>query len=43
MDLGAGRTVVQLVVGGHHTCALLDDGQLCAPDPSLYPGWIVSG
>ncbi|KAJ1479246.1 regulator of chromosome condensation 1/beta-lactamase-inhibitor protein II, partial [Baffinella frigidus] len=28
VDLGAGRTVVQLAAGSHHTCALLDNGQL---------------
>jgi alpha-tubulin suppressor-like RCC1 family protein len=28
-----GRTAVQLVAGSVHTCALLDDGQLCAPRP----------
>jgi len=31
VDLG--RAVVQLVVGWRHACALLDDGQLCAPHP----------
>ncbi|KAJ1470104.1 regulator of chromosome condensation 1/beta-lactamase-inhibitor protein II, partial [Baffinella frigidus] len=28
VDLGAGRTVVQLAVGRYHNCALLDNGQL---------------
>ena len=31
VDLG--RAVVQIVAGHYHTCALLDDGQLCAPHP----------
>jgi hypothetical protein len=38
VDIGAGRTVVQLAAGGYHTCALLDDGQLCAPRPRPSPG-----
>ena len=39
VDLGPGRTVVQLVAGYYHTCALLDDGQLYAPHPLCRP-WI---
>jgi len=31
VDLGG--AVVQIVAGYYHTCALLDDGQLCAPHP----------
>ena len=37
VDLGPGRTAVQLAVGGYHTCALLDDGHLCAPRPLSPP------
>ena len=37
MDLGPGRTVVQLAVGGYHTCAMFDDGQLYASRPHLLP------
>jgi len=33
VDLGIGRTVVQFASGSFHNCALLDDGQLCAPHP----------
>ena len=39
--LGAGRTVVQLVAAGAHTCALLDDGNLYAP-PSCPPAGRVA-
>jgi len=44
VDLGPGRTVVQLVAGRRHNCALLEDGQLCvrAPPPPP-PGWVASG
>ena len=31
VDLGVGRTAVQLATGGDHTCVLLDNGQLYAP------------
>ena len=37
VDLGAGRTVVQLAAGWSHTCALLDDGKLYAPRPLSRP------
>jgi len=37
VDLGAGRTAVQLALGKYHTCALLNDGQLCAPRPPSLP------
>jgi len=37
VDLGTGRTAVQLATGGFHTSALLDDGQLCAPRPLSRP------
>ena len=33
VDLGPGRTVVQLVTGYNHNCALLDDGALCVTQP----------
>ena len=37
VDLGVGRTAVQLTTGAAHTCAVLDDGQLCAPRPLSRP------
>jgi hypothetical protein len=37
-----GGTAVQLVGGSGHTCALLGDGQLCAPRPLPAPGWVAS-
>ena len=37
VDFGPGRTVVQLVAGMRHNCALLDDAQLCAPHPLSRP------
>jgi len=37
VDLGAGRTAVQLTTGDSHTCALLDDGQLCVAPPLSRP------
>ena len=33
VDLGPGRTVVQLVTGYDHNCALLDDGALYVTRP----------
>jgi len=33
VDLGVGRTAVQLAVGSVHSCALLDDGHMYAPRP----------
>jgi hypothetical protein len=33
VDLGPGRTAVQLAAGSVHTCALLNDGLMCAPHP----------
>ena len=39
VDLGPGRTVVQLAVGADHTCALFMDGQLCVP-PHPPPLWM---
>jgi len=40
VDLGPGRTVVQLAAGYNHNCALLDDGQLYVtrPHPLSYMG-----
>jgi len=35
VDLGG--TAVQLTVGAEHTCALLHDGQMCAPRPPPLP------
>ena len=40
VDLGPGRTVVQLAAGDFNNCALLDNGQLCAPRPLSLP-WMV--
>jgi hypothetical protein len=37
VDLGAGRTVVQLAAGDWHTCALLEDEQMYAPRPPPPP------
>jgi len=37
VDLGPGRTVVQLAAGRAHTCALLEDGQLCVSPPFPSP------
>jgi len=41
VDLGPGRAVVQLAAGDDHTCALLEDGQLCVPPrpPSPWTDW----
>jgi len=39
VDLGPGRTVVQLAVGGLHNCAMLDDGQLYEPQSLSLP-WV---
>ena len=33
------RTVVKLAAGEDHTCALIDDGYLCVPLPSL--DWLL--
>jgi hypothetical protein len=43
VDLGPGRTVVQLAAGRFHNCALLQDGQLCVPPPPPPPDWVASG
>jgi hypothetical protein len=41
VNLGAGRTVVQLATNDGNTCAVLDDGQLCVPRPlSLTWTWL---
>ena len=37
VDLGDLRTAVQLAAGSYHTCALLDDEQLCVPRPLSLP------
>jgi hypothetical protein len=40
VQLGTGRKAVQLAAGSYHTCALLDDEQLCVPRPLSRP-WMV--
>ena len=37
VNLGPGRTVVQLFAGRRHNCALLEDGQLCVSPPFPSP------
>ena len=37
VDLGPGRTAVQLTAGSDHTCALLNDGHMCEPRPRSRP------
>jgi len=39
VDLGMRSTVVQLVSGSDHNCALHDNGHMCAPRP-LSPPWM---
>jgi hypothetical protein len=41
VDLGDGRTAVQIATGDSHTCALLDNAQLCVPHPSPPLGWVA--